>query len=211
MFEPTESEGAFDGGYELQAGRRVNYARLQQYRRLPHAGKAALGSVVIGLLGFAVVIAGAATLGGLLVLTAVGLGLRRDRESPALLTSSMANNLATFSSSSRSSLASPGAPAVPTKRRPARAATQSRSAYLCPSWTLPTRKHRLRLSMAAGAWRVDANRLGYARSRAQFPLGVRTSYLLLSRGPASRPLGDSLSVAYASIRSRVLRTACSNV
>lgn len=130
MVEPTESEGAFDGGYELQAGRRVNYARLQQYRRLPHAGKAALGSVVIGLLGFAVVIAGAATLGGLLVLTAVGLGLRRDRESPALLTSSMANNLATFSSSSRSSLASPGAPAVPTKR-PQLARQLSLEAHMC--------------------------------------------------------------------------------
>jgi hypothetical protein len=52
----------------------VNYARRQQYRRLSHAGKAALGSVVAGLLGLAVAIAGAAALGGLLVLTAVGLG-----------------------------------------------------------------------------------------------------------------------------------------
>jgi hypothetical protein len=52
----------------------VNYARRQQYRRLSHAGKAALGSVVVGLLGLAVAIAGAAALGGLLVLTAVGLG-----------------------------------------------------------------------------------------------------------------------------------------
>jgi hypothetical protein len=52
----------------------VNYARRQQYRRLSHAGKAALGSVVVGLLGLAVAIAGAAALGLLLVLTAVGLG-----------------------------------------------------------------------------------------------------------------------------------------
>jgi hypothetical protein len=53
----------------------VNYARRQRYRRLSHAGKAALGSVVVGLLGLAVAIAGSAALGGLLVLTAVGLGL----------------------------------------------------------------------------------------------------------------------------------------
>jgi hypothetical protein len=53
----------------------VNYARRQQYRRLSHAGKAALGSVVAGLLGLAVASAGAAALGGLLLLMAVGLGL----------------------------------------------------------------------------------------------------------------------------------------
>ena len=53
----------------------MNYARRQQYRRLSHAGKAALGSVVVGLLGLAVASAGAAALGGLLLLTAVGLGL----------------------------------------------------------------------------------------------------------------------------------------
>jgi hypothetical protein len=52
----------------------VNYARRQQHRRLSHAGKAALGSVVVGLPGLAVAIAGAAAFGGLLVLTAVGLG-----------------------------------------------------------------------------------------------------------------------------------------
>jgi hypothetical protein len=52
----------------------VNYARRQQYRRLSHVGKAALGSVAVGLLGLAVAIAGAAALGGLLVLTAAGLG-----------------------------------------------------------------------------------------------------------------------------------------
>jgi hypothetical protein len=54
----------------------VNYARRQQYRRLSHAGKAALGSVLAGLLGLAVSIAGAAALGGLLLLMAVGQGLR---------------------------------------------------------------------------------------------------------------------------------------
>jgi hypothetical protein len=54
---------------------RVNYARRQQYRRLSHAGKAALGSVVAGLLGLAVASAGAAALGGLLLLMAVGQGL----------------------------------------------------------------------------------------------------------------------------------------
>jgi hypothetical protein len=52
----------------------VNYARRQQYRRLSHAGKAALGSVVAGLLGLVVGSAGAAALGGLLLLMAVGLG-----------------------------------------------------------------------------------------------------------------------------------------
>jgi hypothetical protein len=51
----------------------VNYARRQQYRRLSRAGKAALGSVVAGLLGLAVASAGAAALGGLLLLMAVGL------------------------------------------------------------------------------------------------------------------------------------------
>jgi hypothetical protein len=55
----------------------VNYARRQQYRRLSHAGRAALGSVVAGLLGLAVATAGAAPLAALLLLllTAVGLGL----------------------------------------------------------------------------------------------------------------------------------------
>jgi hypothetical protein len=52
----------------------VNYARRQQYRRLSHAGTAALGSVVVGLLGLVVASAGAAALGGLLLLTAVVLG-----------------------------------------------------------------------------------------------------------------------------------------
>jgi hypothetical protein len=53
----------------------VNYARRQQYRRLSHAGKAALGSAVTALLGLAVARAGAAPLAALLLLTAVGLGL----------------------------------------------------------------------------------------------------------------------------------------
>ena len=53
----------------------MNYARCQQYRRLSRAGRAALGSVVVGLIGLAVAIAGVAALGGLLLVTAVGLGL----------------------------------------------------------------------------------------------------------------------------------------
>jgi hypothetical protein len=53
----------------------VNYARRQQYRRLARAGKAGLGSVAAVLLGLAAGSAGAAALGGLLLLTAVGLGL----------------------------------------------------------------------------------------------------------------------------------------
>ena len=59
----------------VRGGRRVNYARCQQYRRLSRAGRAALGSVVVGLIGLAVAIAGVAALGGLLLVTAVGLGL----------------------------------------------------------------------------------------------------------------------------------------
>ena len=53
----------------------MNYARRQQYRRLSHAGKAALGSAVAALLGLVVASAGAAPLAGRLLLTAVGLGL----------------------------------------------------------------------------------------------------------------------------------------
>src|SRR5450432_1591980 len=56
-----------------RGGRTVNNARRQQYRRLSHAGKAALGCVVAGLLGLVVARAGAAALAGLLLLTAVGL------------------------------------------------------------------------------------------------------------------------------------------
>jgi hypothetical protein len=57
----------------------VNYARRQQYRRLSHAGRAALGSLVAGVLGLVVASAGAAALGGLLVLAAVGLGFYARR------------------------------------------------------------------------------------------------------------------------------------
>ena len=53
----------------------MNYARRQQYRRLSHAGKTALGSAVAALLGLVIASAGAAALAGLLLLTAVGLGL----------------------------------------------------------------------------------------------------------------------------------------
>jgi hypothetical protein len=53
----------------------VNYARRQQYRRLSHAGKAVLGSAIAALLGLVVASAGGSTVAGLLLLTAVGLGL----------------------------------------------------------------------------------------------------------------------------------------
>ena len=52
----------------------MNYARRQQYRRLSHAGRAAVEGVVVGLFGLTVAIAGAAVLGGRLILAAVGLG-----------------------------------------------------------------------------------------------------------------------------------------
>ena len=53
----------------------MNYARRQQYQRLSRAGRAAAGSALAVLLGLAVASTGAALLAGLLVLTAVGLGL----------------------------------------------------------------------------------------------------------------------------------------
>jgi hypothetical protein len=53
-----------------------NYARRQQYRRLVHAGEATLGSVIAALLGLAILSAGATALAGLLLVSAVGLGLR---------------------------------------------------------------------------------------------------------------------------------------
>jgi hypothetical protein len=53
----------------------LNYARRQQYRRLSHAGKAALGTIVAVLLGLVAASAGAAPLAGLLLLTALGLAL----------------------------------------------------------------------------------------------------------------------------------------
>ena len=57
----------------------MNYARRQQYRRLSHAGKAALGSVGATLFGLVAAIAGAPPLGGLPPLAAVGLGLYARR------------------------------------------------------------------------------------------------------------------------------------
>ena len=75
MAEPDRVRGRVRRRLRARGGRSVNYARRQQYRRLSHAGKAALGSVVAGLLGLAVASAGAAALGGLLLLAAVGLGL----------------------------------------------------------------------------------------------------------------------------------------
>jgi Nuclease-related domain len=53
----------------------LNYARRQQYRRLSRAGRAAVGSAVTAGLGLVLASAGAAPLAGLLLLTAVGLGL----------------------------------------------------------------------------------------------------------------------------------------
>jgi hypothetical protein len=53
----------------------VNYACRQQYRRLSHACKAALGGVVTALLGLVIASAGAVALAGPLLLMAVGLGL----------------------------------------------------------------------------------------------------------------------------------------
>jgi hypothetical protein len=73
MAEPTQCERV-RRLLRARGGRSVNYARRQQYRRLSHAGKTALGSVVAGLLGLAIAIGGAAALGGVLLLTAVGLG-----------------------------------------------------------------------------------------------------------------------------------------
>jgi hypothetical protein len=49
-----------------------NYARRQQYRRLVHAGEAALGSIIVALLRLVIVSTGAAALAGVLLLTAVG-------------------------------------------------------------------------------------------------------------------------------------------
>lgn len=53
----------------------MNYARRQQYRRLSHAGRAGLGSVFAALFGLVVASLGAPALAGLLLVTAVGLGL----------------------------------------------------------------------------------------------------------------------------------------
>ena len=52
-----------------------NYPRRQEYRRLGHAGKAALASAVTALLALVVAGSGAASFAGLLLLAALGLGL----------------------------------------------------------------------------------------------------------------------------------------
>ncbi len=53
----------------------MNYARRQQYRRLSRAGRAAAGSIAAALLALLAGGAGAVLLAGLLLLTALGLGL----------------------------------------------------------------------------------------------------------------------------------------
>jgi Nuclease-related domain len=53
----------------------LNYARRQQYRRLSRGGRAAAGSVAAALLAVVVGGAGEASLAGLLLLLAFGLGL----------------------------------------------------------------------------------------------------------------------------------------
>jgi hypothetical protein len=58
-----------------ERGRRLNYARRQQYRRLSRAGRAAAGSVAAALLALIVAGVGAAPLAALLLFTAFGLGL----------------------------------------------------------------------------------------------------------------------------------------
>ena len=57
----------------------MNYPRRQQHRRLSHAAKAGLGSVIAALFGLVVASAGAPALAGLLLLTAAGLGLHARR------------------------------------------------------------------------------------------------------------------------------------
>ena len=52
----------------------MNYARRQQYRRLSHAGRAALASAAAGLLALVLAGAGALSLAGLMMLCALGLG-----------------------------------------------------------------------------------------------------------------------------------------
>ena len=53
----------------------LNYPRRQQYRRLSRAGSAAAGSGAAVLLALVLASAGAISLAGLLLLTAVALGL----------------------------------------------------------------------------------------------------------------------------------------
>ena len=56
-----------------------NYPRRQQYRRVTHAGEAALGSAITAVLGLVAARAGAAVLAGFLLLLAAGLGLAARR------------------------------------------------------------------------------------------------------------------------------------
>jgi hypothetical protein len=56
-----------------------SYARRQQYRRLVHAGEATLAGVIAALLGLSILSAGAAALAGLVLVTALGLGLYARR------------------------------------------------------------------------------------------------------------------------------------
>jgi Nuclease-related domain len=75
MAQLRASETASGCGRQPEAGRSVNYARRQEYRRLSHAGKAGLGSVIAALFGLVIASAGAAALAGLRLLAALGLGL----------------------------------------------------------------------------------------------------------------------------------------
>jgi Nuclease-related domain len=73
------SESAFWWRRRARGGLSVNYARRQQYRRLTHAGRAGLGSVVAAVLALVIASAGATALAGVLLLAAVGLGLDARR------------------------------------------------------------------------------------------------------------------------------------
>ena len=64
---------------QARGGRRVNYARHQQYRRLSRAGRAVAGCVTALLLALVVGAAGAAPLAGLLLLISLGMGLSARR------------------------------------------------------------------------------------------------------------------------------------
>ena len=54
----------------------MNYARRQQYRRLSRAGSTAAGAAAIAMLGLWLASMGATSIGGVLVLLAIVLGLR---------------------------------------------------------------------------------------------------------------------------------------
>jgi len=57
----------------------VNYARLQQYRRLSRAGTTAAASAAPGLVALALASAGAMSVAGVLAIAAVALGLYAGR------------------------------------------------------------------------------------------------------------------------------------